>query len=285
MDSNIAQLILQSNGLTTEEIAVLMFLMANAIGSMEQKERDERIRGNMFSTLNVNEICQRYNFLDSTVNRIVNKFEGIGWLSRRDNGVVLGHWRDGKKHWHCAKALGKCKITAEQKETPLQQLRRMVAESKKQVVVKKIEKLSVFDTAMILNELREAKPKTPGMRALNLAKEAYVKKFGKAYPLSRDLTRGVPSFPKEIKLWNNALMYVDNDEQRLFEIIRWTFDNWDAVREKLAWVGTPNVSLFCTKSYLLQIIGMSTADYLQKITVGTRYNEAAAQKAPSEGFE
>ncbi len=285
MDSNIAQLILQSNGLSSEEVTVLMFLMATAIGSNNQKERDERARGNIFSTLNVDEICQRYNLLDSTVLRLVKKFEGIGWLIQRDGGVVLGHWKDGKKYWHCATALGKCKITTAQRESPLQQLRRMVTESRKHRITKKIERLSVHDTSVILNELREAKPKTPGVRALNLAKELYVKKFSKTYPLARDMTRGVASFPKEIKLWNNALMYVDNEETKLFDLIRWVFDNWELVKDKLAWVGTPNVSLFCTKSYLLQIINLRGADHIQKTTVGTRYNEAVAQKAPSEGFE
>ncbi len=289
MDPVIARLVLNSTALASEELCVFCYLCANAVASEEQRERDERFRGKIFSTLSYDEICSRYNMLDSTAVRIVKKFESIGWLRLDGDGVVLGEWQgnDGarKKFWYCSKSLGSCKQREPAKETATQQLRRLIAESKRTQVQNKLEKLPWQEKSKILAELKTRKTTTPGSKIFQVAKAEHVKRFGVAYQMAKDLVQGTASFPKEYKCWNIALSYCDNNEDKLQEVVLWVYENWDAVKKQISWLGQyPNVSLFATKSYMGRVLQMRGEEYAQKLTVGNRHDEIAARSAPDRGY-
>ena len=286
MDSVLARLLCESRALGTEEIAVLTYLMANAIHSQEQRERDERFRGKIFSTLQYDEVCSRFNMLDCTVKRIIKKFESIGWLKIDQDGVCLGEWTpDKKKFWYCAKNLGSMKEREPRKETATEQLRRLIQEAKHKSVDTKIQKLPANERSKILTDIKSAKNTTPGSRLLNTAKSCHVNKFHTAYPMSVDNASGRASYPKELGLWNRVLMYCNNDDVQATAVIEWAYKEWDTVKQKINWVGrAPNVSLFATKAYFQKILELRGEGYAKSLNVGDRYDGKAAESTPDFGY-
>ncbi len=286
MDAIVARLVIESKALGTEELSILMYLMANAINSQEQREKDERFKGKIFSTVCYDDLCNRYNMMDCTAKRILKKFESVGWLKFDQDGVCLGEWTaDKKKFWYCSRQLGSMKEREPRRETATEQLRRLVKEKQRERVDTNIKKLPAIERSKILTEVKNGKGTTPGSRFLNVAKTCYVEKFHSAYPLSVDSVSGRPSYPKEAGFWNRYLMYCNNDESKGIEIIEWVFKNWEAIKQKIGWVGGgPNVSLFATKVYFQKVIQMRGEDYAKSLNVGQRFDEQAAKSAPSTGF-
>lgn len=286
MDNVFARLLMESTALQVDEWAIFSYLAANALTSDNSVEKDYRFRGKIFSSVDYDEICTRFNLLDTTVKRILKKFESIGWLKLDSTGTVLGEWTaDKKKFWYCSKNLDSCKQREPRKETATQQLRRLVAEQRKNKVAVKMDKLPFIERSKILADIKSSKTSTPGVRILNTVKSCYIAKFNKAYQLAKDNKTGAQSYPKEIGFWNRALGYTGNDEEKLIEVIQWTFDNWDTVRTSLGFLGTPNCSLFATKVYFTHILKLKGELYAQTLNVGQRFNEREAKSAPSMGFE
>lgn len=290
MDAVIAKLVLNSTALQSEELNVLMYLMARAIASEEQRERDERFRGKLFSVLDYSSICDRFGILlESAAIRIVKKFESLGWLKFEADGVVLGLWQgtDGvkKKYWYCSNNFDCYKQREAVRETATQQLRRLVADSKKQQVERKLHRLPSSVKSEILAGLTGKKGSTGGGSILSIVKARHVQKFHTSYSMQKDLVQGTPSYPKEIKLLNNALAFCDNEYAKLTEVINFTYDNWSKVKEKLGWLSqSPNASLWATKSYMSKLLGLMTSNYVEELNVGTRFSEVASKNAPDTGF-
>jgi len=286
MDATVARIISESKALGTDETCILVYLMANSVHSQEQREKDERFKGKIFSRIDYDDICSRYNMLDCTVKRILKKFESIGWLKFDEDGIVLGEWTpDKKKYWYCSKQLGSMKEREPRRETATEQLRRLVNESKHKSVETKIKKLGFLERSKILTELKTARTTTPGMRILNTIKSLYIHKFNTSYKMAIDNVTGSPSFPKELGLLNRALQYANNNEEKLIEIINWVFQEWEDIKIKLGWLGNgPNASLFSTKAYFTKVLELKGEHYVKSLNIGQRFDEGAAKSAPDRGY-
>ena len=284
MDAIFSKLLLTSTALLQDEWTIFSYLAARAMVVDDAVEKQAQFEGKIFATVKYDELCSRFNLIQSTVDRILKKFETLGWIRFVDNGVILGEWVDKRKLWYCAKNLDGHKTREPVRETPTQQLRRAVEEAKQRKIMGNIDKLSVAHKASILNDLRKQHPATAAARALVQIRHLYVRKFNTHYQLVADNKTGKPSYPKELRFLNMALQYVDNDEVKFAEIIKWVFDNWEQVQQGLGWLGTIKSSLFATKWHFTKILKLKGEQYAQSLTVGQRYSEVSAGKAKDIGF-
>jgi hypothetical protein len=284
MDAVFAKLLLTSTALLQDEWTIFSYLAARAIVSDDVIEKQKQFEGKIFATVKYDELCSRFNLIQSTVDRILKKFETLGWVRFVDNGVNLGEWVDKRKLWYCAKNLDGHKTREPVRETPTERLRRAVEEAKQRKVMGNIDKLSVAHKASILNDLRRQHPPTAAARVLVQIRNLYVRKFNKHYQLAADDKTGKPSYPKELRFLNMALQYVDNDEAKFSEIVKWVFDNWDQVQQRLGWLGTVKSSLFATKKCFTEVLKLKGEQYARTLTVGQRYSDVSAGKAKDEGF-
>ena len=280
---------LNNGGVSPESWYIYCKLIINSMESREDPVKTLREAGELISSIRIGDLTTELNLSAEQVAIYFKKLLDLGWVANKNGYWKLGCLKLGQPIL-LATPIKKVVIPREdQPQTMEDKIRGLMQQQARKRAVQSVTKLNPQARMQALAHIRKRRnSKSPGVRILTYAQERYLEVFGREYPMQINLQNGGKSFPKEIGMINRFFGYCNNDEQVAKSIISWVFENWDQITKRLGIVGNFQSGILASGKLFKCIKNMYAEAGLASIadtpSVANRFDKAAADNAPDEGF-